>query len=59
MHLVSNVLRLATDEFLLFSLDIVLFLAIVGHCQLIHILNKLLLHASLQRIEAIGEEVVA
>ena len=32
MHCVSNVLRLTTDKFLLLSLDIILFLAIVGDC---------------------------
>ena len=59
MHAISNVLQLALDQLLLFALDIVLLLTVVGDNKLMDIFHEFFHHAGFQGFEAIRQKVVA
>ena len=59
MHLVADVLGLACNQLLLLALDVALLVAVVRDDEVVDILDELLLHAALQRLESVRQEIVA
>ena len=59
MHLVADVLGLACNQLLLLALNVILFLPVIGHDELVDVLHKLLHHACLERLEPTRQEIVA